>query len=132
MKKLVFALLFFLGAMLAPNDSQAQVAWPGGSATISALESTDTSYTVRNNLTFVDYDTLTADQTFRLTNARGLRAGASIYVRSYNAVSGGVDLKMPVLVVPDGDTLTLDSAKFTVVGLFWDGSNYRILQKSTY
>lgn len=132
MKKLAFALLSVLFVACSCGDADAQIAWPGGSATVSALTSADTSVTVRNNLSYLSYGTLTADQTMRLTNARGLRAGAQLYISSTNAQSGGVDLRMPTLVISTGDTLTLDSGVTTIVGLLWDGSQYRILQKSTY
>lgn len=132
MKKLLFALLSVLFVACSCGDANAQIAWPGGSATVQTLTSADTSVTVRNNLSFINYGTLTAAQTVRLTNVRGLRAGAQLYISSTNAQSGGVALNMPTLVISTGDTLTLDSGVTTIVGLFWDGSQYQILQKSTY
>lgn len=135
MKNIIFLLSFAMLAFIGSTNLQAQniAVWPMGAASVPTLTTADTTYTMRNTLSYLSYGSLSADQKVDIEKGAGLKQGSSIYLVGAATASGVQFILSESSITPAAyDTIAIDSGKTTIIHLMYTGTSLKYLNKFEY
>ena len=131
MKKFIFiCLCAILMACTTNLTAQSIIAWPMGTATYSTYTATDTTLTVKNTLTFLNYGALSGVHKLTLSAGSGLKIGSFLYIKGVSSGTEGV--RLPALVPAAYDTILVTNNKTGTILLMWNGTQFDYVNKFEY
>lgn len=132
MKKSILILAMFCFALVS-NAQTTSISFPMGNASVPTLTTSDTTFTVTNSLSFLDYGTITANQKCDLEIGKGTKQGSSVYLKA--TASGGARsfIFTQSSIVPAAyDTITITSGKVGTIHLMYTGTTLKYVNKFEY
>lgn len=122
-------------AFIGSTNLKAQnlTVWPMGAASVPTLTTADTTYTMRNTLSFLDYGSITANQKVDVEKGTGLKQGSMLYIKA--TASGGarsIILSESSIVPAAYDTISITSGKVGTILLMYTGTTLKYVNKFEY